>query len=77
VDTKTFLLEREEILDRLEYRRSMDRTESLLRKVLRWGLPLPFWTRLAFGLLSRGGLSGKLLDVGMSFISPRLFRNRR
>jgi hypothetical protein len=77
MDTKTFLLERQDILDRLADRRSLDRQEGLMSKVLRWGLPLPFWTRIGMGFLSRGGLTGKLLDVGMSYIAPLLFRNRR
>jgi len=76
MDTKDFILERAELMERMQDRRHRDLQEFPFRMIEDYGVKLPPWARLALSFISQGGALNRLMEISMPFVVPYFFRRQ-
>ena len=76
MDTEHFILERRELLERMEERRAKDLSSYPFKIGEDFGIKLPSWARLALSFAGRGGLLNRFLEVGIPLALPFLMKRQ-
>jgi len=76
MDTESFILNRREIVERLEARRAKDLSAYPFRMAENLGIQFPSWARWALSFASQGGAFSKVLQIGLPLAIPLLFNKK-
>jgi hypothetical protein len=76
MDAKNFILNRHQILVRLENRRQIDVTNYPFQMGKEYGIQLPAWARLALSVVTQGSVLSRFLQVGLPLAAPFLLRRQ-
>jgi hypothetical protein len=76
MDTENFIVERNQIVERLEARRAKDLSNYPFRITEEYGVKLPSWARLALSFASGGGILNRFLEVGLPLALPFLIKRQ-
>ncbi len=74
MDSENFILSRSALLDRLRGRRATRLSSYPFRMLDEYGMKMPAWARLALSFVTRGGILGRFLEVGIPLAAPFLLR---
>ena len=76
MDSENFILNRREILERLEVRRSKDLSTYPFRIGKDYGVQLPAWAQLVLSFASQNGILNRFLEVGLPVALPFLLKRQ-
>jgi hypothetical protein len=76
MDSEDFIVDRREIVARMEERRSRDVSSYPFQMGAGFGFQLPGWLRMALSFAPRGGLVSSLMQISLPLVAPFLLKKQ-